>query len=75
MLKHYLSVSLLIVTAMRGPWLQMAPARGTFVAKLRPSPGGDVMQEMLGCTQAFSPVLAAVHKYLIDNGLDDPARV
>lgn len=54
---------------------QVAPSRETFLSKLQPSPGCDVMGEMHACTEAFSPVLAAVQSYLADNGLDDPAKV
>lgn len=53
----------------------MAPSRESFLSKLQPSPGGDVMEEMHACTQAFAPVLAAVQTYLSDHGLDDPAKV
>lgn len=53
----------------------MAPSRESFMAKLQPSPGGDVMEEMHCCTEAFSPVLAAVQTFLKDKGLDDPAKV
>ncbi len=54
---------------------QVAPSRETFLGKLVPSPGSDVMNEIGACTAAFSPTLAAVQKYLAEHGLDDPAKV
>ena len=54
---------------------QVAPSRETFLGKLVPSPGSDVMDEIGACTAAFSPTLAAVQKYLAEHGLDDPTKV
>ncbi len=54
---------------------QVAPSRETFLGKLVPSPGSDVMDEIGTCTAAFSPTLAAVQKYLAEHGLDDPTKV
>ena len=53
----------------------MAPSRETFLGKLVATPGSDVMDEIGTCTAAFSPVLAAVQKYLAEHGLDDPTKV
>ena len=54
---------------------QVAPSRESFLAKLTPSPGCDIMDELGTCTSAFAPVLARVQTYLADHGLDDPTKV
>lgn len=52
---------------------KFVPSREAFLANLGDGPG--LMAEMKAFIDAFSEVLAEVHKFLDDNGLNDPTKV
>ena len=53
---------------------QLVPSRETFLEQLG-TPGQGMMEEMQQFISAFGSLLAQVHKFLADKGLDDPAKV
>jgi hypothetical protein len=54
---------------------QLVPSREHFFEKMDPEPGEDLMESMHLATTKFSPLLADVHKFLSESGLDDPTKV
>ncbi|KAK9836470.1 hypothetical protein WJX74_001113 [Apatococcus lobatus] len=54
--------------------LKLVPSREAFLEKLG-TPGKEMMEEMQQFIMVFGSLLAQIHKFLADKGLDDPAKV